>query len=949
MITMPHLCTITRLKEVEQAYASGYISSSLYDRWLSMNGGDYQLGNSEVCLKLWDSWRAAIPKRQRPHDDRLDDIQLNPAVVLMQCKKHRGWYVRIKWSKVKKPDDLNCLNEIWQFSSKADQTKTSISAKNMVWHIKQHAWAVKLYDQYEWMFSTSYFNITATAMLIHLVGNPSFEAMAGCLKKYDVCCLDMSTYASLFKLWSVALRRTSRWPDGRPASLQEVTGCAAWELAIGRSNNVSDWEEEEHKRTKCYVPLSPPELPNKSETTNEMYIRGLTKVLDQILVEMVRPFPSSKSFLEFCQTRQSWMSSGSTGGAKANLSDGSQVRINKHAYFEGVSTTEMLSWIKEEPKISAVGSEKFEMGKGRAIYGTKPPDYVITSYSIADVEEAMFRVEGIESGLLGLDVTNAMFQKYAAVKSERKECTMVDYADFNYQHTLRAQSVVFEALAKRLEQLDYHPDKVEAALWVSKGLLNQWCKFPSNMRKEKQITQGMFSGCRATHFLNTTLNVGYYRYARDWVARNLHLFPVNLLNVHQGDDVWISNDSRLWAMVLFNVMQSSGLIFQNEKQLFGVQVGEFLRVVYTDQGCNGYVARAVNTLIVKPIQSVEVVGPAERATAINDQLQILYRRGLTQRGIDLLWNATVPYAATSSFPSGTFSIPIPYLKMRFDDNGLDLGPPLTMAKKGGTVAAIPVIEFRSAELERCIDSKMSKDWVNYASSRIKKPILSDKWVDILHRANIMDSLRMQDRMAGLKELERMCVKWKKSLSLPQVCRNRLIYSESINGEIAPDYFEDVLNTLERGDLAKQSVKVSGTLSLIFRALNSSPFKGLANAMIATGLGKVEAAEVAISTHYNLNTRRRAGQALQQLKENCGLSVTAVLVDEVRTGTTVYQGELHPTMLSWIKDYAMDYAVRVILQKQMKDANIALEFIITTVDRFVRSARKRQVLLDISHY
>nr|UUV42410.1 MAG: RNA dependent RNA polymerase [Enontekio totivirus 3] len=415
--------------------------------------------------------------------------------------------------------------------------------------------------------------------------------------------------------------------------------------------------------------------------------------------EMVVSANSKRSFKEFCMMRQSWMSSGSTGGAKVNLTDGTTIRVNKHAYFEGVSVQEMLSWLKDEPKISAVGSEKFEMGKGRPIYGTKPPDYVITSYCISDVEEVMYNVEGIESGLLGIDTTNAVVKRLLAVKEGGTESTMVDYADFNYQHTLDAQSLLFDSLSKRLSSLGAHPDKVEAAKWVAKGMLNQWCKFPKNPKLELRITQGMFSGCRATNFNNTLLNVAYYRYARDWVSTNLKLLPIDLLNVHQGDDVWITNKSRLWAIALFNVMQASGLIFQPSKQLFDVQKGEFLRVVYTNQGCNGYAGRAINTLIVKPVQSVEVVGPAERASAISDQIQILYRRGMTLQGTSLLWDAVVPYAATSEFPNGVFSIPVPFLKMRFDCNGLDIGAPMTMAEKSQSVASIPIMNLRSRTLE----------------------------------------------------------------------------------------------------------------------------------------------------------------------------------------------------------------------------------------------------------
>nr|UUV42480.1 MAG: RNA dependent RNA polymerase [Hameenlinna totivirus 3] len=542
-----------------------------------------------------------------------------------------------------------------------------------------------------------------------------------------------------------------------------------------------------------------------------------------------------------------------------------------------------------------------------------------------------------------------MVRKLLAVKEEGTECTMVDYADFNIQHTLEAQSLLFSSLANRFVNLEAHNDRVKSAIWVSKGMLNQWCTFPNSEKGEQKITQGMFSGCRATHFNNTTLNVAYFRYAQDWVSSNLNSVGIDLINVHQGDDVWISNRSRLWAIAIFNVMQASGLVFQPSKQLFDQQKGEFLRVVYTDQGCNGYVARAVNTLIVKPVQSADISGPAERATALSDQIQILFRRGMTSRGITLLWDALVPYAATSKLPGGVFSVPMPYLKMRFDNGGLDLGPPNTMALPSTTVKSIPIMTIGSAVLEESIPSKMAHDWVSYVSSKIKSPLLAEQWERVLHRVNITDSLRMEDKMECLRQLERDCIKWKNSLVLPKVTRNTAIYETSIHGEGGPIEFEGILDRLERGELPKVTHKISGPLALIFRAMASSPFKGLYNAMTATGLGKLGAAEIAISTNKNSSLCRRASRALDSLKSSCGVAVTSVLLEDIRTGGTTFQGEIHPVILTWVKEYALEHAVRDVINLRLSDTQVVKDYIITKVEQYIRSVRRRDMLKNISHY
>lgn len=108
------------------------------------------------------------------------------------------------------------------------------------------------------------------------------------------------------------------------------------------------------------------------------------------------------------------------------------------------------------------------------------------------------------------------------------------------------------------------------------------------------------------------------------------------MHIHQGDDVWISNKSRLWAIALYNTCAAAGLEFQPSKQLFDVELGEFLRVVYFDGSCRGYVACAVATTIMKPVQGADVVSPAERATALNSQIMTLVRRGFNIEGASIL-------------------------------------------------------------------------------------------------------------------------------------------------------------------------------------------------------------------------------------------------------------------------------------------------------------------------
>lgn len=49
----------------------------------------------------------------------------------------------------------------------------------------------KRYDKWAHVFSVNFVNITASALLIHLIGNPQFEKVMHFMEKYSYCCLDM--------------------------------------------------------------------------------------------------------------------------------------------------------------------------------------------------------------------------------------------------------------------------------------------------------------------------------------------------------------------------------------------------------------------------------------------------------------------------------------------------------------------------------------------------------------------------------------------------------------------------------------------------------------------------------------------------------------------------------------------------------------------------------------
>lgn len=99
----------------------------------------------------------------------------------------------------------------------------------------------------------------------------------------------------------------------------------------------------------------------------------------------------------------------------------------------------------------------------------------------------------------------------------------------------------------------------------------------------------MFSGHRATTFINTVLNSAYIRYVCG-VQR------LAVKSYHAGDDVYLSGTADNIESVFSKVLASRVRV-NRSKQGLGTKVGEFLRVAFTADGARGYLARSIASLV----------------------------------------------------------------------------------------------------------------------------------------------------------------------------------------------------------------------------------------------------------------------------------------------------------------------------------------------------------------
>lgn len=949
--TEPHVCTLGRLKEVEVMYRGGQIGKALYDKWMGLNGGSYQLGASQATMELWKEAGRSISRciDVAAEKDRLSEIGMivNGPVSIVRCAKHGGSTVRLNWRKVKSRKDVKCLNRIWRWSSPADKDKSSIDAATLIVYIGRNGLST-LVDAVLPYMDTTYSNVTVTAVIIHAIGNPVMNLMLDVYAHFQACCLGKDGYAEFHKAVSVAVRRTGKTHTGAVAPLQSIASIAGWELATGRSHNHADWPKEHCMRTKEYAWLRPgAEVCDLSAESNDRYLALLEPVIQEIFDEWEMRVGDWTSWPDFVESRQEWVSSGSAAGARIVV-DGEPVRVNKRTYFDNLRDSEILSWIETEPRIEAVASDKFESGKSRAIYGTKPIDYAIMTYVIQKAEMRMSSVAGVESGLVGLDEIAGILRRKNVSGRDGVESTCLDYADFNYQHTLKAQSLVFKCMGNRMRLMGAHEDAIRAARWCEEASLNQWATFPGRNKAER-ITQGMFSGVRGTNFLNTILNVAYFREARRSVSNALGLDPVDLYNLHQGDDVWITHSARIWGIALYTYMQASGFVFQDSKQMFDTNRGEFLRVIYGHGEARGYLARAVATLIIKPIQGVQELSPQEKVTALNSHIQVLFRRGLSSEACRLIWDAVIPFWASLRTPKGGIEIPMGIIMKSYDLGGLDLGPPTTLAEGGTQTAAIPNVAIDSSRVAEASESHMARAWVRVISKQFHDTFDAPAVEDALHKQNAGDSTTAGDRLRALKQLGYELEAWKSGLVDRTGRRNRAAYAHCLTQMAPHPMAEKELWPLKERLWSKKGFMKRTQVDAIMSAISSSPFKDINTAMRALNLGRIEAVRVCLGLSKNTTLASLAAGIVARVQANCGDDVLSRILSGVRGVGPSFESILHPIVLSWCVKMGSDYAVIEATRLKISSAYEWDQLLKLWIMRFVSTVIADGTLVAISKY
>lgn len=960
IIEYPHVCSLDMLKAVEYYYLHSHITAELFDHWMAINGGDYQLGRGGMLQYLWDDRLLACKEVDFILNYKFEsDTIKGTDVSIVRCKVNgHAMHAQIKnpnkqQSRLK---HLKVLNSLFPWPARTDEEHSNIKLASLVDEMCV-AGLGKVVNEALALVPVGTFNSIACSMLIHLGGNAHCGKLVALIRKDKACCMGPNAYRKYFKGISTALRRNSSWEDETPASLEEVTACTYWELPIGRSNMLGDLDAELQHRTVDYLPLKMPCDALGSVETDSNWWDYASPCVKQVMEQLIPHSMKWPTWLDHCRNRQAWLPSGSAGAKFVYIGE-EKVRVNKRTYMEGVPINEMAAWLDIEPRMPGGVSFKYEMGKERVIYPTGVEDQCIFSYVIGPLERNFPRVDGLESGLTGIDEIRTVLRRINVMKGGDKECSCLDYADFNIQHTLQAQYELFKGVEARLKHIDAEPDVIKACCWAADSLLNQWCTFP-HRREPYKITQGMFSGVRATHFINTLLNLIYFKTANLWVANTLKLRPIELFNIHQGDDVWITNQSRLWAIALYHTMKAMNFVFQKSKQIMDRNTAEYLRVVYTREGARGYLARTIATILEKPLQGDLDISPATKASALNSQIAICYRRGLGRKMAKVLWDVAVMYALKCSIVNEKgaricFTIPKSLANRAFPDGGLDLGPPMTMAKKAIKVAPLPAIVLRSSGLEQAAGTHTTDAYISVMSEALATRFNADKVRDQLHRANVSDSIPQHDKIKALRSHQKDLTLWLEKFNRNPHChdiqRNYENMDEwlakEVQGEIGREFLDRLTSLWQ---LKKDNQRPQYKLQTIMRAVSASPFKDIATAMQALGVGTIEAARMAIRACQVDKLRTDAAGLLREMEECLGPDITSRALDGIRGYGPAVESLLHPTILSVLNAYGVDKTVAEAKAMHLNKADDWDELLMHNQSSLILRAVHTTVLPAISHY
>jgi len=283
---------------------------------------------------------------------------------------------------------------------------------------------------------------------------------------------------------------------------------------------------------------------------------------------------------EFWSKRWAWCVNGAHSRRRDKLDKRTDVevpthRLHRRAFAEALTANPLDFW---DGKSYFTYSVKYEHGKSRALYSGDSLTYFAFSHLLEPVERAWRgRRVVLDPGSGG---TVGLVKRLGAIGGAGAVSVMLDYDDFNSQHSTDSMVWVFEELCNLVAYPQDLTDRLCGSFRRS--------HISAGERSVKSLGT-LMSGHRATTFINSVLNCAYILYSHERFK--------SWASIHVGDDVVIKCGDYADAAAMLTAVRSDGFRMNAMKQSIGRYTAEFLRTAVSGRNVRGYGARSVSSCV----------------------------------------------------------------------------------------------------------------------------------------------------------------------------------------------------------------------------------------------------------------------------------------------------------------------------------------------------------------
>jgi len=182
----------------------------------------------------------------------------------------------------------------------------------------------------------------------------------------------------------------------------------------------------------------------------------------------------------------------------------------------------------------------------------------------------------------GAGGTYGMTKRINSLRSGDSVNVMIDYEEYDTQHSLESQATVIKALCDHTGYDETRRDRLVASFMNMRAYVRG--KFVG------RLLGTLCSGHRGTTMINSILNLAYLRLFCKTMA--------SVRSVHVGDDVYVSAVTMEVAERIMDELAASPIRINITKQSIGRESFEFLRMCTSGRQTQGYVCRAIGGCVM---------------------------------------------------------------------------------------------------------------------------------------------------------------------------------------------------------------------------------------------------------------------------------------------------------------------------------------------------------------